>query len=342
MSNIRQTLLDIPKSEIHLHLEGLASVETIWALKKKYKLEFPNVKTIQDLEKAFKVTSLEQFIDLFINVIQQSFKKEEDLQFLIEDAKNYLTRNNIYYAEIFFAPSKFIQMGLSYQKIASILEKGALDIYKEKNITIKYLMDVSRTFGPENAQNNLDLILQYKNKSIIGIGLGGAEKKGPAAQYHDVFIQAAKAGLKIVAHAGEAVGPESVWSALKDLKAERIGHGISSIQDDKLIQHLKKNNIPLEICPTSNFFTREFTTNYKDHPVRALFDAGVTVTINTDDPTIFGVELVEEYARLIENNIFTLEEVILLIKNNLYSTFLSNKLKDQIWLNIEKELTFLK
>lgn len=338
MSDIRKALQDIPKSEIHLHLEGLASVETIWALKKKHKLNFPNIKTIQDLQVAFKVSSLDAFLDLFINVIQISFQTEEDIKFLIDDAKNYLIRNNIYYAEIFFAPSKFIQMGLSFEKIMNILDDGVKKIYKDSNITIKFLIDVSRTFGPENAMNNLDLVLKYKKNSIIGIGLGGAETKGPAKDYKKVYEKAISHGLKVVAHAGEVLGPESIWEALNELKAERIGHGISAIQDKLLLKYLKEKGTPLEVCPTSNFFTQAYCKDYTDHPVRTLFDSGVNVSINTDDPTIFGVELVEEYARLIENKVFTMDEVITLIKNNLYATFLSSSLKDQIWSNIEKEL----
>lgn len=338
MSDIRKKLLEIPKTEIHLHLEGLASVETIWALKKKHKIEFSGINSIEDLKEAFKVTSLDAFIKLFIEVIQVAFQEEDDIKFLIEDARNYLERNNIQYAEIFFAPSKFVQMGLSFSKIVKILDDGAKKIYKENNRSIKFLIDVSRTFGKENAMKNLDLVLQNRKSSIIGIGLGGAEKKGAASEYKEVFAKAISNDLKVVAHAGEDVGPESIWSAIKDLKAQRIGHGISSVQDEKLLTYLKTHKIPLEVCPTSNFFTRRFCKNYKDHPVRKLYDAGVNVTINTDDPSIFGVELVEEYARLFENKVFSEKELLHLIKNNLYATFLSNDVKDMLWNNIEKEL----
>lgn len=339
MNDIRKKLLKIPKTEIHLHLEGLASVETIWTLKRKHKIDFPGINTIEDLKEAFKVTSLEAFIKLFINVIQVSFQEENDIKFLIEDARNYLERNNIQYAEIFFAPSKFVQMGLSFPKIVKVLDDGAKKIYKENHRSVKFLIDVSRTFGKENAMKNLDLVLQNRVSSIIGIGLGGSEIKGPAAEFKEVFTKAVENGLKVVAHAGEDVGPESVWSAIKDLKAQRIGHGISSIQDEKLLTYLKNHKIPLEVCPSSNFFTRKFCKNYGDHPVRKLYDAGVNVTINTDDPSIFGVELVEEYARLFEHKVFSEKELMSLIKNNLYATFLSNDVKNTIWSNIEKELS---
>ena len=339
MSDIRERILSIPKSEIHLHIEALASVETIWALKKKHKIHFKDIETIEDLQTAFKVTSLEAFLNVFINIIQVSFQEEEDLKYLIEDTKNYLVRNNIWYAEIFFAPSKLIRNGLSFEKMAKILDDGAKRIYKEKNITVKYIIDVSRTFGAENAMQNLDLTLKYIKPSFIGIGLGGSETNGPAVNFKEVFKKAIDNNLKVVAHAGEDVGPESIWSAIKDLGAQRIGHGISAIQDKKLLKYLQTNNLPLEVCPTSNFFTRKYCKDYSDHPIRELYDSGVMVTVNTDDPSIFGVELVEEYARLYDNKVFSEEEIITLIKNNLYATFLSKELKDEIWGNIKKELS---
>ncbi len=338
MDKTRKKIEQIPKTEIHLHIEGLASIDTIWALKKKNKIDFPNIKTKEDLRKAFQISSLNEFLDLFINVFQASFKTEEDIEYLIKDAEDYLKRNNIFYTEMFFAVTKFMQMGLSYEKIATILDEGAKRIYQSANITVKYLIDVSRGFGPENAMKNLDSVITHKKPSIIGIGLGGAETTGPASDYKKVFEKAQKSGLKTVAHAGEVVGPQSIWDALTKLNSQRIGHGISAVQDKELLNHLKETKTPLEVCPTSNFFTQTYCKDYTDHPIRLLYDAGVYVTVNSDDPTFFGVELNEEYARLVDNKIFTLEEVVGLIKNNLYATFLSKEVKDQIWDNIQKGL----
>jgi len=207
---------------------------------------------------------------------------------------------------------------------------------KEDGIDIKFLIDVSRSFGPENAINNLNLILKHKKPSIIGIGLGGAESKGPAAEYKEVFELARNAGLKVVAHAGEDVGSESIWSSIYDLQVSRIGHGISAIQDTKLMDYLKETQIPLEICPMSNIFTKKYVSSYKDHPIRQFYDHGMYVTVNTDDPTIFGMELIDEYFNLLDNDIFTLEEIFDLIKNNLYATFQTTPEKDAMWIKMEK------
>jgi adenosine deaminase len=331
-----QLIRDIPKAEIHLHLEGLTSVDTIWRLIKENNLVFEDINSKDDLYKRFDIKSLDEFIDLFINVIQASFVKEEDIALLIDDAQSYLEKNNIVHAEIFFAMSKFIKSGFSYPFIADILEMGSKKIFEESGITVNYLIDVSRTFGPENAHQNLDLIIDNPKTSIIGIGLGGAESTGPAEKYQKVFEKAIANNLRVVAHAGEDVGPESIWDTLNLLKAERIGHGISAIQDEKLMDYLKEKGIPLEICPTSNLFTRKYVTKIEEHPVKAFYDRGMAVTINSDDPTLFGSELSEEYILLYENGIFNEDEILDLVKKTIFSSFASDKRKKAIWKEAEK------
>lgn len=318
------------KTEIHLHIEGLASVDSIWTLIKKNKID-KGIESKADLRKKFKINNLEEFLDLFINIIQNSFVEENDLNFLVEDIKNYLIRNNIVYAETFFAPSKFLQTGFSFKKMADILDKGADKIKKETGREIKYLIDVSRTFGVENAMKNLDHILENRVGSIIGIGLGGSEQNGPAKEYKDVYKKAAENGLHAVAHAGEDVGPRSIWDALEYLKAERIGHGISAVQDENLMDYLKKKQIPLEVCPSSNLFTKRFATTLENHPVKKFYSDKLNVTINTDDPTLFGTELIEEYMNLIRHKIFTIDEITDLIKKNIFATFMPEKNKRSLW-----------
>ncbi|MCL2793505.1 MAG: adenosine deaminase [Spirochaetaceae bacterium] len=334
----KKLLLELPKTEIHLHLEGVASVETIWALMKKNNLQYKNVNSKSDLQKKFQITSLEDFLDVFMNIIQKSFITENDIEYLIDDAKNYLLENNIIYSELFFAPSKFIQMGLDFKKIAKILTQGAEKIKKNHNIDIKFLIDVSRSFGLENAMKNLDLILANPSDAIIGIGLGGSEKKGPAKDYATVFEKAISKGLHVVAHAGEDVESQSIWDAINYLKAERIGHGISAIEDEKLMAYLAEKQIPLEVCPTSNLFTRKYAKTLKEHPVKLFFSRNMYITINTDDPTIFSATLVEEYMNLLTENIFTEKEIIQIIKNGVYATFLPASRKNAIWKAIEAKL----
>ena len=335
-NSFQQLIKRIPKAEIHLHLEGLISVDTIWKLIQENKLEFQGSDSKESLKKRFDVNSLDEFIDLYINVIQASFLKEQDIIHLIHDAQDYLVRNNIVYAEIFFAPSKFLQSGFLYPHMADILEAGSKKIFEESGVTIKFIVDVSRTFGPENAEQNLDLVINNPRSSIIGIGLGGAESSGPAKDYEKVFKKAAKNKLKVVAHAGEDVGPESIWDALNFLGSERIGHGISAIQDEKLMDYLKEKQIPLEVCPTSNLFTKKFVSKIEDHPIKEFYNRGLNVTLNSDDPTLFSSELNEEYDFLYEKKIFTDKELFEIMKNTLFASYADEGLKKSIWQDAEK------
>ena len=330
---------DIPKAEIHLHLEGLASVDSIWKLIQKNKLDLEGITTIEDLQNRFKVTSLDDFIELFINIIQSSFVNEEDLIYLIEDAQAYLSRNNIAHAEIFFSPSKFLQSGFSFPFMADILEAGSKKIFEESGISVSFLIDVSRTFGPENAEKNLELLLENRRSSIIGIGLGGSEASGPAEEYTEVFKKAADNKLKVVAHAGEDVGPVSIWNSIKLLKAERIGHGISAVQDEKLMEYLTDTQIPLEICPTSNIFTRKYVTKIEEHPVRIFYDRGINITINSDDPTLFNSDLVDEYILLYNSGVFNEDQILDLIKKTIFASFAPEKRKKEIWNKAEKMIS---
>jgi len=336
LKNLRSLLAELPKTEIHLHLEALATVDTIWELIKKHKITYSDITSKEDLRKKFHIKSLNEFIDLFINVIQNNFRVEEDLALLIRDARAYLNQNNIVYAEIFFAPSKFLGNGLKFDKIVKILDEGARETQKSDGKEIKFIIDVSRSFGVKNAQKNLDLTIANPHEHIIGIGLGGAEASGPAREYKHVFEKALKNGYHVVAHAGEDVGPESIWDALKYLKAERIGHGISAIQDEKLMDYLSEKQTPLEVCPTSNLFTQKYVKKLDDHPIRVFFDRNLNVTVNTDDPTLFGIDLIDEYMSLANKGFFTPAEILKLVKNNLFATFLPADRKNEIWQGAEK------
>ena len=141
-----------------------------------------------------------------------------------------------------------------------------------------------------------------------------------------------------MAHAGEDIGPESIWDAIRYLKASRIGHGISAIQDEELMEYLADKQIPLEICPTSNLFTRKYVTRLTNHPIRPFYDRGIKVTVNTDDPSIFGVDLVDEYMKLMNGGFFEINEVVALIRNGLFSTFMPVRQKAARWNAISRLL----
>jgi adenosine deaminase len=329
-------ILKIPKTEIHVHLEAMATPDTVWRLIERHKLSIPGISSKEDLVQRFKVRSLDEFIDLFINILQNCFRTADDLVLVLEDARDYLKRNNIVYAEIFIAPSKLISNGIEFAVISEKLDHAMGAMKSQDGIDVRFIIDVSRSFGVENAKKNLELTLAHRGRSVIGIGLGGGEASGPARDYADVFTRAIDNDLRVVAHAGEDLGPESIWDALKILKASRIGHGISAIQDEKLMDYLAEKRIPLEICPTSNLFTGRYVTKLSKHPIRRFFDRGMKVTVNTDDPLIFGVELVDEYVNLTDRGFFKLDEIITLVSNGVFSTFLPAREKADLWSRVSR------
>ncbi len=327
---------DIPKTEIHLHIEAVASVETYFELTQKNGIELQGIQREDELyEKMNSIENLEGFVDVFLNVVQQSYQTESDFRYLMRDAQNYFFQNKIYYAEVFFAPSKFIQQGMEYGAIVEIFHEEIERIKQENHIDIRLLIDVSRTFGPENAMKNLDMVLHHPDPYVIGIGLGGSESRGPAREFEEVFKKARDHGLHTVSHAGEDAGPDSIWDSLRFLKSERIGHGISATEDPILLDYLITHQIPLEICPTSNLVICDQVTQLKDHPIKSFYDQGICVTVNTDDPTIFGIELIYEYLNLIYHCGFSINELIDLVKNNLFATFLSEQEKAHRWSEVE-------
>ena len=322
----------VPKAELHLHLEAVISMNGIKKLyKNKNGIEMP----LEEQDALFSYEDLNGFIQAFLKV-QSLFSSVEDFYLVFDELEKYLAENNIVYSEVFFAPSAFLKMGFSYEEMIKVFHEKISEIKANKGITVKLLMDVSRTFGCENAMKNYNLLKQFPCEDIIGIGLGGAESKGPAKDFAPVYEQAIKDGFKVVAHAGEDVGSESIWDAINFLHVQRIGHGVTAIQDEKLMKELVKTQLPVEICITSNTFTKKIVKEAKDHPIRQFFDKGMLVTVNTDDPVFFKTTLLDELWICHKNLKFTMEEIQKLIENSFEASFLSAEEKKAYIAEVQK------
>ncbi|WP_156888245.1 adenosine deaminase [Spirochaeta cellobiosiphila] len=321
----------VSKTEIHIHAEMTVRPETYLELNKKYQLESA-MNTVDDFAQYLKISSLSEMIQHFFH-LQTFFKEPEDFKLMARDVLHYAKSNQIFYMEVFVSPSKALQNGIDFNQMMQALETEFEIIEQEAGVRILMLLDVSRSFGPENANNNLELLIGYNKKisschRCIGIGLGGAEEGNPARDYKKVFQKARRAGLHVVSHAGEEVESESIWEAIKDLKSERIGHGTSAIKDEKLMEYLKKKQIPLEICPTSNVITGKYVKEMGSHPIKKFFRSELMVTINTDDPLLFDVQLNDEYYNLYKHLNLSVKDIAILIENNLKATFLKKREKD--------------
>lgn len=338
MGGLQQYIASIPKTEIHLHIEACVGSGSYHELMEKY--DIPHDDKTNALTDFSKIGSLKSMLESFY-FVQSFFREPEDFLLVVNDVVEYARRNNIYYIEAFASPSMVLNRGMvSFDDMFATLVSGFDDAEKKHGVDVRLIVDVSRSFGPENALKNLGLTIDFLEKHptrrILGIGLGGQEIGHPCKDYDEVFSKARANGLHVVAHAGEEVGPESVWEAIDILKAERIGHGTSAIQDKKLMTRLAKDRIPLEICPTSNIITKKYVPEMSKHPIRSFFDEGMLVTVNTDDPVLFSVELNEEYERIATQVGFSRDEIMSLVKNNLMSTFLPDSEKKVNWSSVQK------
>ncbi len=325
----------IPKTEIHLHTEACVSRETILSLLSKNNVAH----TAEEVDKLYQFTNLQEFIKLFLFILD-SIRHPDDFSLIYGSLVHYLQSNNIRYAEVFFAPSRLIQNGLDFNEMAQTLDILARESRLSGGPEVKFLVDVSRTFGAENASKNLQRVLSCKVPSIIGIGLGGAELMGPARDFKDVFAQARANGLRAVAHAGEDDGPWSVRDAVELLRVERIGHGISAIQDPELLNIIRDRQIPIEICLTSNIFTGKYVRREQDHPVRRYYEMGIPCAVNTDDPEIFNVDLSQEYLKLYKHLNFTVSELIDLVRQGVFASFHPNPAA--LWKSFQPEIQKLR
>ena len=322
-TEFKSFLKGVPKAELHLHLEAVISLAGV---KKLYKNKFGSNMSEEEEKSLFAYNDLNGFIQSFLK-IQGFYSSVEDFNLVFDELEKYLLKNGIVYAEVFFAPSAFLKMGFEYSSMADIFHKKITEIREKHGIIIKMLMDVSRTFGCENAMNNYRLLKSYPCDDIIGIGLGGAEAKGPAKEFEPVFTQAHKDGFRAVAHAGEDVGPESIWDAINFLHSERIGHGLTAMQDEKLMEELASTKLPVEVCITSNTFTKKIITKASEHPAADYSKRGIVVTINTDDPVFFKTSLLDEFYICHKDLKMPMTEIKKLIENSFTSSFMQDSEK---------------
>ena len=283
----------MPKAELHLHLEGAIPVPTLWELIEHHGGD-PLIKSEAQLVDWFTYRDFAHFMETW-NWMNGFLRTYDDFTFASEAVARHLAVQNIVYAEAFFSPSDFRDHGLKPQGIAKAIRAG-LD--RVDDVEIALIVDLVRDRGPEGTAQTLAAVKDVSaDTGIIGIGIGGFEAAHPPEQFADVYRDAREAGFRLTAHAGEEAGPESVWGALLTLGAERIGHGVRSIEDPALVDYLVEQQVPLEVCPTSNLRTG-VVAHWDQHPVGRLIDAGVKVTINTDDPAMFDASLAAEFSIL--------------------------------------------
>ena len=322
----------MPKIELHLHLEGAFTFEFLFELIQKYGGD-ETVESVDDIKSKFVFKDFPHFIETWFWK-NQFFKSAVDFERSTYFTLKKLHEQNVIYAEVFYSPWDFVQFGLQVEAITEATLSGIDRAKKDFGIHGNLIADLCRDYGAEQATARFKQIIPYKNKGLIGIGLGGSEQNFPPRPFEEVFKLAKQNGFHRVAHAGEAAGPESIWAALQFLNIERIGHGVRAIEDPKLVEHINEKQIPLEICPTSNVKTGIFP-NIAAHPVKHFFEDGLFVTINSDDPAMFGTTITDEFLLLHDKLDFNPTSFKQLTKNALEASFLSQPEKMKYVIQID-------
>lgn len=283
----------LPKAELHVHHVGSASPETVAELASRH-TDSPVPADPEALAEYFTFTDFAHFIEVYLSVVDL-LRTPEDIWTLTHEVGRDLAAQNVRYAELTMTPYTSIVRGIPAEAYVEAIEDARQAAERDFGVALQWIFDIPGESGIPAADVTLDTALRLGPGSLVGFGLGGPEIGVPRPQFAPHFERAKAAGLHSVPHAGESTGPESIRDSLDHLGAERIGHGIAAAQDPALMERLVAEGVALEVCPTSNVRTRS-VPSLAEHPLPVLVEAGVTVTINSDDPPMFGTTLNDEYA----------------------------------------------
>ncbi|MFC2157658.1 adenosine deaminase [Acidobacteriota bacterium] len=321
----------LPKVELHIHLEGAIPHDALFELIQKYGGD-PSVPDVAALARRFEYKNFAQFIEAW-SWKNQFLREYEDFSHIAELTAQDLANQNIRYAEMFFSPSLFVQYGLEVQELTHAVRIG---LSRVPEIEIALIADLVRNYGPESEMTTLKKLNEVKGEGVIGIGIGGSEHEFPPEPFKFLFDEARLMDFHINAHAGEAAGPESIWGAIRHLHIERIGHGTRALEDPELMDYIGAHKIPIELCPGSNVCTG-VVGSISEHPIREYFKGGLIISVNTDDPKMFGTALDKEYELLVQECGFSRQEIFRLILLGIESSWLSANRKQSLAASFEED-----
>ena len=337
MNNIEKSkLANFPKVELHVHLEGAIRRDTLQEYKRRFNHNYL-IKEQAWIQKNFRYDDLPHFLKIMQSTLDKCLMKPQEYERVAYEYFKDLADQNVRYAEVSFDPLRGLHLGMSLSDIIKSINRAKQRIKDEKSIEIRFIAGLGRKFGPKIVHEFVENLLEFKNYGINGIDIHGDEKLIPNEAFADTYELAKKSGLGLRAHAGESENSKSIWNALLSLGVSRIGHGISSIVDDKLIEFLIKKKVTLDICPTSNLKLR-IVPSISSHPIRKLYDLGVRVTVSTDDPLFFNTSITDEYNLLMNYFNFTYNDLKKITLNAIDGSFLLKEEKRKLKFLIEKDL----
>ncbi|MDR3764026.1 MAG: adenosine deaminase [Acidobacteriota bacterium] len=334
---------NLPKAELHLHLEGSVDPRTLSELSEKHHTPFPWASnrykplenshrplTVAECEALYNYQDFTGFLMAF-KAVTERLRDPEDYELITYRLLEKLAAEGCRHAESFVSVGIVFWRGQEFDALFEGLERGRIRGERDFGVSLLWIFDAVRNFGPAECAKVLAKAVHMRERtpSVVGIGIGGDERMGPPENFTDVYAQAAKAGLRLSVHAGETTGPSSITGALDSLRAERLGHALSAKDDPALLARLVRQQVPLELCITSNLCTGS-CPELAAHPLRRYFDAGALVTLNTDDPEMFHSTLAGEYRIACEHFGFTEAELTQLAANSFRASWLPEERKREL------------
>ena len=313
-------ILSLPKAELHLHLEGAIDPGTLVEISRRH----GGTLSREDAEQLYQYSDFTGFLMAF-KAVTELLRTPEDYELITYRLMEWQRAENVLHSEVYVSVGVALWRELDFDAIFNGLERGRARGERDFGVSLLWIFDAVRQFGAGAARQVAEKAVQFRDRNVVAFGIGGDERRGAPELFRDVYEYAASAGLHLTAHAGETCGPESIWGAL-NLKAERIGHGLTAGLDRELVAELAERQVPLEICLSSNLHTG-CCRKLEEHPVRSYFDQGLMVTLNTDDPAMFRTSLAREYQLAQRVFGFTDEHLREMARNAFEASFLAPQQK---------------
>ena len=293
MDAIQKFITQMPKVELHVHLEGSVRPQTLLKLAARQQVPLPAT-SVAGLREWYTFRDFAHFIEIY-QTISSCLRTPEDIELITREFLQGQAEQNIVYSEVTFTPyNQFLTSRLGFREQLEAVKRARAWGEKELGVRMGIIIDIPRLVTPAEGEIIADWVLAGYGEGVIALGLGGPEKDNPPEKFRTAFDKVRRAGIPCILHAGETERPRSIWSALQVADSWRIGHGVRAVEDDSLVAYLREKQIPLEVCPSSNICLKVYPS-LAEHSLPRLMEAGLYVTINSDDPPMFNTTLTNEY-----------------------------------------------
>jgi aminodeoxyfutalosine deaminase len=326
--------LQLPKVELHVHLEGSMQPGTLLRLARRRGVELP-ANDEPGLAEWFRFRDFDHFVEIYLTC-SKCLRDPEDFQLLVEDFLREQARQNVLYSEVHFTIATHLANGVNGDEVADAMWETIVEGEQRFGSVMRLIPDIVRNVGPGPADQTIEWALAGRSRGVVALGLSGSETFADEP-YREHFQAAQAEGLNRVAHAGEHLGPESIRSAIDVCDPQRIGHGVAAAQDEELMEALAADGIPIEVCPTSNVALGVFPS-IEAHPFDQMRRAGMQVSVNSDDPPFFDTTLSDEYARVTTAFGYSVDTLVELARQPLQHAFLDSESRERMGVEMDSRL----